>query len=55
MNHNSRQLPEDGDESGCKLLDSFAIFVQLVLAALAFSTLILKRQRESPQRPLQTW
>ncbi|OAC98069.1 hypothetical protein MUCCIDRAFT_122803, partial [Mucor lusitanicus CBS 277.49] len=43
------------DESGCKLLDSFAIFVQLVLATLAFSTLIIKRQRESPQRPLQTW
>jgi hypothetical protein len=43
------------DESGCKLLDSFAIFVQLVLASLAFSTLIIKRQRESPQRPLLTW
>ncbi|CEP13654.1 hypothetical protein [Parasitella parasitica] len=43
------------DESGCKLLDSFAIFVQLVLAGFAFSTLIIKRQRESPQRPLSTW
>ncbi|KAI8991286.1 vacuolar membrane protein-domain-containing protein [Mycotypha africana] len=46
---------EQEDQSGCKLLDSFAIFVQLVLAGLAFSTLILKRQRESPQRPLLIW
>lgn len=46
---------QNSDDSGCKLLDSFAIFVQLVLAALAFSTLIIKRQRELPQRPLQTW
>lgn len=52
MNPYDEQMP---DESGCKLLDSFAIFVQLVLATLAFSTLIIKRQRESPQRPLQTW
>ncbi|KAI8638853.1 vacuolar membrane protein-domain-containing protein [Parasitella parasitica] len=43
------------DESGCKLLDSFAIFVQIVLAGLAFSTLIIKHQRESPQRPLSIW
>lgn len=45
----------DEDEAGCKLLDSFAIFVQLLLAGLAFSTLILKRQREKPQRPLFIW
>jgi hypothetical protein len=50
-----RRLPEEEDDSGCKLLDSFAIFVQLVLAALAFSTLIIKRQREFPQRPLLIW
>ncbi|KAI7898888.1 vacuolar membrane protein-domain-containing protein [Cokeromyces recurvatus] len=43
------------DESGCQLLDGFAIFIQLVLAALAFLTLIIKRQKESPQRPLLTW
>jgi hypothetical protein len=50
-----QRLPEDQDESGCKLLDPFAIFVQLVLAGLAFSTLFIKRQRESPQRPLLIW
>lgn len=47
--------PEEDEQSGCKLLDSFAIFVQLVLATLAFSTLIIKRQRELPQRPLLIW
>ncbi|KAI8084254.1 vacuolar membrane protein-domain-containing protein [Gilbertella persicaria] len=49
-------VPNDADsEAGCKLLDSFAIFVQLMLAGLAFSTLYIKRQRESPQRPLLIW
>jgi hypothetical protein len=46
---------DEEDEAGCKLLDSFAIFVQLLLGGLAFSTLILKRQREKPQRPLFIW
>ncbi|KAI9314150.1 vacuolar membrane protein-domain-containing protein [Dichotomocladium elegans] len=48
--------PDDDDaQAGCKLMDSFAIFIQLCLAAAAFSTLIIKRQRESPQRPLRIW
>ncbi|OBZ84551.1 hypothetical protein A0J61_07399 [Choanephora cucurbitarum] len=47
-------MPND-TEAGCQLLDSFAIFVQIVLASLAFSTLYIKRQRESPQRPLLIW
>ncbi|KAI9022290.1 vacuolar membrane protein-domain-containing protein [Phycomyces nitens] len=45
----------EDDESGCKLLDSFAIFIQICLGAVAFSTLIIKRQREQPQRPLLIW
>lgn len=49
------QLLDSNDNSGCKLLDSFAIAVQLMLACLAFSTLIIKRQREIPQRPLLVW
>ncbi|KAG2195994.1 hypothetical protein INT47_011499 [Mucor saturninus] len=48
-------MANQDDGAGCKLLDSFAIFVQLVLATLAFSTLYIKRQRESPQRPLFIW
>ncbi|KAI7871660.1 vacuolar membrane protein-domain-containing protein, partial [Spinellus fusiger] len=42
-------------QAGCKLMDGFAIFIQLCLAAAAFSTLILKRQRETPQRPVRIW
>ncbi|KAI9475426.1 MAG: vacuolar membrane protein-domain-containing protein [Benjaminiella poitrasii] len=54
MELNDALIPDE-DESGCQLLDGFAIFIQLVLAALAFSTLIFKRQQESPQRPVLIW
>ncbi|CDH54531.1 vacuolar membrane protein [Lichtheimia corymbifera JMRC:FSU:9682] len=49
--------PNDDDdaEAGCKLMDAFAIFIQLCLAAAAFSTLIIKRHREHPQRPVRIW
>ncbi|KAI8084899.1 vacuolar membrane protein-domain-containing protein [Halteromyces radiatus] len=48
---------DDGniDPGGCKLMDSFGIFIQLCLATVAFSTLLIKRQREKPQRPLRIW
>lgn len=50
------RAPEDEDtQAGCKLLDSFAIAIQICLATIAFSTLIIKRQRENPQRPLRIW
>ncbi|KAF8939858.1 vacuolar membrane protein-domain-containing protein [Dissophora ornata] len=39
----------------CELMSSFAIFVQLLLATLAFSTLIFKRSKERPMRPLKVW
>ncbi|CAG8755124.1 5103_t:CDS:2 [Racocetra persica] len=39
----------------CVLVDKFAIFVQILLGAFAFSTLIYKRHRERPQRPLRIW
>ncbi|KAI8075231.1 vacuolar membrane protein-domain-containing protein [Gongronella butleri] len=39
----------------CRLMDSFAIFIQLCLAAVAFSTLLIKRHREKPRRPLRIW
>ncbi|RHZ68931.1 hypothetical protein Glove_292g51 [Diversispora epigaea] len=45
----------DNDDNNCVLLDKFAIFVQIVLAAIALSTLIYKRHRERPQRPLRIW
>lgn len=46
---------QDDAEAGCKLMDAFAIFIQLCLAAAAFSTLIIKRHREHPQRPVRIW
>ncbi|OAD04594.1 hypothetical protein MUCCIDRAFT_122899, partial [Mucor lusitanicus CBS 277.49] len=39
----------------CQLMDGFGIFIQLCLATTAFSTLIFKRQREQPQRPIRIW
>ncbi|KAI9243380.1 vacuolar membrane protein-domain-containing protein [Sporodiniella umbellata] len=56
----TRALPSsstspESSQGGCELMDAFGIMVQLCLAATAFSTLIVKRQREKPQRPLRIW
>ncbi|TPX62657.1 hypothetical protein PhCBS80983_g00320 [Powellomyces hirtus] len=48
--------PTEGNEPfKCQLLDSFAIFVQLCMASIALSSLIIKRHRERPQRPFIIW
>lgn len=48
--------PDDDDNNGeCKLLGSFAVFVQGALGALALLTLVYKRWRERPQRPVKVW
>ncbi|KKA29141.1 hypothetical protein TD95_003484 [Thielaviopsis punctulata] len=39
----------------CELLGSFALFVQLALGALAMLSLVWKRYRERPQRPVKIW
>lgn len=39
----------------CELLGPFALLVQLALGGLALTTLIFKRYRERPQRPLKIW
>ncbi|ORX54085.1 hypothetical protein DM01DRAFT_1335939 [Hesseltinella vesiculosa] len=46
---------QPGDDDGCKLLDGFAIVVQLLLASSAFLVLVYKRYRERPQRPVDIW
>ncbi|KAI8576139.1 hypothetical protein K450DRAFT_258196 [Umbelopsis ramanniana AG] len=51
----ARAPGDEVNQSGCKLLDSFAIVIQVCLATIAFSTLIIKRQRENPQRPVRIW
>ncbi|KAI9316039.1 vacuolar membrane protein-domain-containing protein [Dichotomocladium elegans] len=42
-------------DEGCKLLDSFAIVVQVSLATTALLVLVYKRYRERPQRPVPIW
>jgi hypothetical protein len=49
-----KQAPQS-HEQNCALVDNFAIFVQALLGAIAFSTLIYKRHRERPQRQLRIW
>ncbi|KAJ5291171.1 hypothetical protein N7478_000422 [Penicillium angulare] len=44
---------EDGGE--CKLLGSFSIIVQTALGLLALLSLVFKRWRERPQRPVKVW
>lgn len=45
--------PEDNGE--CQLLGPFSIIVQAALGALALLSLVYKRWRERPQRPLKIW
>lgn len=49
--------PTDEDESTgeCRLLGSFALLVQLALGGLALLSLVFKRWRERPQRPVKIW
>ncbi|SPO00877.1 related to vacuolar membrane protein [Cephalotrichum gorgonifer] len=47
---------ELADSSGdCSLLGSFALLVQLALGGLALLSLVYKRWRERPQRPMKIW
>ncbi|EFY87784.1 hypothetical protein J3458_002865 [Metarhizium acridum] len=47
--------PHDSPEGECQLLGSFALVVQAALGALALLSLVYKRYRERPQRPLKIW
>lgn len=47
--------PGDGSGGECRLLGPFAIFIQLGLGALALLSLVYKRWRERPQRPVKIW
>ncbi|KAF9879308.1 hypothetical protein CkaCkLH20_03541 [Colletotrichum karsti] len=50
---------KEGGESGgngeCSLLGSFALIVQAALGGLALLSLVYKRWRERPQRPVKIW
>lgn len=43
---------KDGE---CRLLGPFALFVQAGLGVLALSSLVFKRWRERPRRPMKVW
>ncbi|KAI1661470.1 vacuolar membrane protein-domain-containing protein [Daldinia decipiens] len=49
--------PEDdhGGEGECQLVGPFALIVQLALGGLALLSLVYKRWRERPQRPVKIW
>lgn len=51
-NSDSRPGAENGE---CRLLGPFALIVQGALGALALLSLVYKRWRERPQRPLKIW
>ncbi|KAF5020780.1 hypothetical protein F66182_7188 [Fusarium sp. NRRL 66182] len=53
----SSTSPQSYDDSNgeCSLLGSFALLVQGALGALALLSLVYKRWRERPQRPLKIW
>lgn len=43
------------DNGECQLLGPFAIFIQAALGGLALLSLVFKRWRERPQRPIKIW
>lgn len=57
MNSTKPQHPDEpGAENGkCQLLGPFAILVQAALGGLALLSLVYKRWRERPQRPVKIW
>lgn len=52
----SGQGPHGREDNGeCRLLGPFALFVQGGLGAMALLSLVWKRWRERPQRPVKIW
>lgn len=50
--HGSQTGEHDGQ---CELLGPFALVIQAALGALALLSLVYKRWRERPQRPVKIW
>lgn len=47
--------PGEGESAECHLLGPFALIIQGSLGLLALLSLVFKRWRERPQRPLKVW
>ena len=43
------------EDEACKLTDTFAVTVQILMATLALCSLLYKRSLERPRRPLLVW
>ncbi|OJJ04555.1 hypothetical protein ASPVEDRAFT_44065 [Aspergillus versicolor CBS 583.65] len=55
-NPTSSGSPENDDDNGeCRLLGPFSLVVQAALGMLALLSLVYKRWRERPQRPVKVW
>ena len=54
---NSSSPEQDPNDEGgeCRLLGPFSVFVQIALGSLALLSLVYKRWRERPQRPVKIW
>lgn len=48
-------MDEDEGNGECNLLGNFALLVQGALGLLAVSSLVVKRWREHPRRPIKIW
>lgn len=46
---------EKGGTGECRLLGPFALIIQMALGGLALLSLVYKRWRERPQRPVKIW
>lgn len=55
-NESTSQGPKNDENNGeCQLLGPFAVVVQSALGLLALLSLVYKRWRERPQRPVKVW
>ncbi|CDM36368.1 hypothetical protein DTO013E5_6817 [Penicillium roqueforti] len=54
-NSSSPGQDPNGEGGECKLLGPFSVFVQIALGSLALLSLVYKRWRERPQRPVKIW
>lgn len=51
----STDSPPGAENGECRLLGPFALVIQASLGALALLSLVYKRWRERPQRPIKVW
>jgi len=54
-NPSSPTKGDDDSTAECQLLGPFALWVQLALGGLALLSLVYKRWKERPQRPVKVW